>query len=111
MRLALGAPVITPEKIGRLSVLLKDKLYNGTPELKQAYARLKQQEVRVRDDEIRKAAQNPCLRAVPRRASAPPRREFSLLFRNGAPYMIKERTPMPLKLHDVGHDRAPALEV
>ena len=53
MRLALGAPVITPEKIGRLSVLLKDKLYNGTHELKQAYARLMLQEVRVRDDEIR----------------------------------------------------------
>jgi hypothetical protein len=51
--LALGTPTITPEKIGRLSALLKDKLYNSTPELKQAYARLMLQEVRVRDDEIR----------------------------------------------------------
>ena len=52
-RLAAGDPAITPEKIERLSALLKDKLHNGAPELRQAYARLMMDEVSVKHDEIR----------------------------------------------------------
>jgi site-specific DNA recombinase len=48
-----GEPTITPEKIAQLAVLLRDKLRNGPPELKQAYARLAIREVTVRDKEIR----------------------------------------------------------
>ena len=50
--LASGDPAITPEKVDRLAVLLKDKLFNGTPELRQSYARLMMQEVRVTHDLI-----------------------------------------------------------
>jgi site-specific DNA recombinase len=52
-RLLQGDPGITPEKVERLAVLLKDKLYSGEPELLQSYARLMMQEVRVAHDEIR----------------------------------------------------------
>lgn len=44
---------ITPEKIKRLSGLLRDKLHSGSPELKQAYARLVVQQVTVKGKEIR----------------------------------------------------------
>ena len=39
-RITSGEPAITSEKIDQLAALLRDKLHNGTPELKQAYARL-----------------------------------------------------------------------
>lgn len=52
-RLSLGGPALTPEKIERLGLLLRDKLYDGSPDLRQAYARLLLQEVTVTRDEIR----------------------------------------------------------
>jgi site-specific DNA recombinase len=52
-RLASGEPVITEDKIDRLAALLRDKLYGGSPELRQAYARLMLREVTVREGEIR----------------------------------------------------------
>ncbi len=52
-RLSSAEPTITPEKIGKLAVLLRDKLHNGPPELRQAYARLVMNEVRVTKEEIR----------------------------------------------------------
>jgi site-specific DNA recombinase len=51
--IASGAPQITPEKIGKVAVLLRDKLRHGRPELRQAYARLVMDEVNVWDEEIR----------------------------------------------------------
>ena len=51
--MASGAPTITPEKVGRIAVLLRDRLHSGPPELRQAYARLLMEEVRVTDEEIR----------------------------------------------------------
>src|SRR5690606_28844369 len=44
-RLASVEPTITPEKIGKLAILLRGKLYDGPPELRQAYARLVMNEV------------------------------------------------------------------
>jgi hypothetical protein len=44
-RIVSGEPTIPPEKITQLSSLLKDKLQNGSPELKQAYTRLAISEV------------------------------------------------------------------
>lgn len=52
-RAASGEPRITPEKVARLAVLLRDKLHGGPPELRQAYARLLMDEVVVSDKEIR----------------------------------------------------------
>lgn len=52
-RLASAEPVLTPEKVARLAVLLREKLYTGPPDLRQAYARLLLSEVRVDDQEIR----------------------------------------------------------
>ena len=52
-RLAMAEPVITPEKIEKLAVLLRDKLYHGPPDLRQAYVRLLLSEVRVQPHEIR----------------------------------------------------------
>lgn len=52
-RLASAEPTITPEKVGRLAVLLRDKLHDGQPELRQAYARLLLSEVSVTAQEIR----------------------------------------------------------
>ncbi len=60
-RMSSAEPIITPEKIGRVSVLLRDKLYNGPPELKQAYARLLMDEVRVTDEEVRITGSNAVL--------------------------------------------------
>ena len=48
-----GEPRITPEKVGRLAILLRDKLHHGPPEIRQAYARLLMDEVKVNDTEIR----------------------------------------------------------
>jgi hypothetical protein len=48
-----GEPRITPDKIDRLAVLLRDKLHHGEPELRQAYARLVMDQVTVSDEEIR----------------------------------------------------------
>jgi len=52
-RLAMAEPVITPTKIEKLALLLRDKLHHGAPDLRQAYARLLLNEVRVDDREIR----------------------------------------------------------
>ncbi len=52
-RMNSSEPEITPEKINRIAALLKDKLHNGPPELRQAYARLVMDEVAVSDDGIR----------------------------------------------------------
>ena len=52
-RMATGEPRVTPEKVARLAVLLRNKLYEGPPELRQAYARLLLNEVTVSDQEIR----------------------------------------------------------
>jgi site-specific DNA recombinase len=39
-RMASSTPTITPEKVARVGGLLRDKLYEGPPEFRQAYARL-----------------------------------------------------------------------
>ena len=52
-RLAMAEPVITPAKIEKLALLLRDKLRHGPPDLRQAYARLLLSEVRVQPLEIR----------------------------------------------------------
>ena len=52
-RAADGTPTINREKIEKFASLLRHKLNNGPPELKQAYARLVMTEVTVRDKEIR----------------------------------------------------------
>ena len=52
-RLAMVEPMITPTKIEKLALPLRDKLHHGSPELRQAYARLLLSEVRVNDREIR----------------------------------------------------------
>ena len=52
-RLTTGTPDLTPEKIRALGMLLRDKLFNGPPELRQAYARVLMSEVAVTRDEIR----------------------------------------------------------
>ena len=44
---------MTPQKIERLALLLGEKLHHGPPDLRQAYARLILNEVRVDDREIR----------------------------------------------------------
>ena len=51
-RLANADPMITPEKVERLSVTLRDALYNGAAELRQSYARLILSEVTLKGDEI-----------------------------------------------------------
>ena len=52
-RMASSTPTITPEKVARVGGLLRDKLFEGPPEFRQAYARLLMDEVRVTDVEIR----------------------------------------------------------
>ena len=52
-RLAAGTPALTPEKIRAVGMLLRDKLFEGPPELRQAYARLLLSEVAVTREEIR----------------------------------------------------------
>jgi site-specific DNA recombinase len=52
-RVASSSPTITSEKIARVGALLRDKLYEGPSEFRQAYARLLVEEVRVTDEEIR----------------------------------------------------------
>ena len=49
----MAEPVITPAKVEKLALLLRDKLHHGAPDLRQAYARLLLNEVRVDDREIR----------------------------------------------------------
>jgi site-specific DNA recombinase len=51
--IASGAPQITPDKIGKVAVLLREKLRYGPPELRQAYARLVMDDVSVTDEEVR----------------------------------------------------------
>ena len=52
-RMTQGDPLVTPDRIERLGFLLHDKLHNGSPEFRQAYAGLLMDEVRVSTDEIR----------------------------------------------------------
>jgi site-specific DNA recombinase len=52
-RMNSGEPIITPEKVACLGALLRDKLNGGSPEFRQAYARLILDEVTVSDEEIR----------------------------------------------------------
>src|SRR6516162_6257244 len=52
-RMASSTPVITSEKVDRVGKLLRDKLYEGPQEFRQAYARLLMDEVRVTEEEIR----------------------------------------------------------
>ncbi len=52
-RMVSGEPQITPDKVARLSCLIRDKLHDGPPELRQAYGRLLMEEVSVGDHEIR----------------------------------------------------------
>jgi site-specific DNA recombinase len=51
--IASGEPQITADKIDRVALLLRDKLSHGPAELRQAYARLVMEEVRVTGEEIR----------------------------------------------------------
>jgi site-specific DNA recombinase len=44
-RLSSAEPIITPEKINRIALLLRDKLHNGPSEPRQAFARLLMDEV------------------------------------------------------------------
>jgi site-specific DNA recombinase len=44
------APTITSQKVARVGGLLRDKLYEGPPEFRQAYARLLMDEVRITDE-------------------------------------------------------------
>lgn len=52
-RLSMAEPVITPTKVEKLALLLRDKLHRGPPDLRQAYVRLLLSEVRVTDQQIR----------------------------------------------------------
>jgi site-specific DNA recombinase len=52
-RLADGTPQLTPAKIKSVGNLLRDKLFEGPPELRQAYARLLLSEVAVTSSEIK----------------------------------------------------------
>jgi Recombinase zinc beta ribbon domain len=49
-RMASSVPSLTPEKVARIGGLLRDKLYEGPAEFRQAYARLLMDEVRVTDN-------------------------------------------------------------
>jgi hypothetical protein len=51
-QMASSTPTITPEKVARVGGLLRDKLYQGAPEFRQAYARLLMDEVRITEEEI-----------------------------------------------------------
>ena len=51
--MASDEPTITPEKVERLGLLLRDKLQYGSAELRQAYARLVIGEVTADEREIR----------------------------------------------------------
>ena len=88
---AAGKPQITPEKIVRMTRLLRDKLHHGPAELRQAYTRLIMDEVIVTDEEIRISGSKAVL--ARRRTKFLSRPRFSLLFRSGAPEEI--RTPDP----------------
>ena len=52
-QMSSAQPAITPAKIDRVASLLKEKLLGGDPDLRQAYARLLMDEVRVTREEIR----------------------------------------------------------
>jgi hypothetical protein len=52
-RMASSTPTITHEKVARVGGLLRDRLYEGPPDFRQAYARLLMDEVRVTESEIR----------------------------------------------------------
>lgn len=52
-RITSGEPAITPDKIEEFAAALRDRLHNGSPEQRQAYARIAMREVVVSDDEVR----------------------------------------------------------
>ncbi|MGB3719470.1 MAG: recombinase family protein [Hyphomicrobiaceae bacterium] len=52
-RLVQAEPTLTPEKVGQIAVMLREKLYQGPPDLRQAYVRLILNEVSVDGREIR----------------------------------------------------------
>ncbi|WP_439543388.1 recombinase family protein [Hyphomicrobium sp.] len=52
-RVTSGEPALTADKIEKFAALLGDRLRNGPPEFRQAYARLAMREVTVTDQEIR----------------------------------------------------------
>ena len=52
-RMTSSEPRITPEKVGSLAVVLRDKLYDGPPKLRRAYARLLMNNDAVSDQAIR----------------------------------------------------------
>jgi site-specific DNA recombinase len=96
-RLASPTPRITPEKVARIGGLLRDKLYEGPPEFRQAYARLLMDEVQVSPTRrSASAGQNPFWRSAQPKGSPKRRPKFSLLFRSGAPDRIKLGTPILL---------------
>lgn len=49
----MAEPLITPDKIEKLVLILRDKLHHGLPDLRQAYVGLLLNEVRVPPHEIR----------------------------------------------------------
>jgi hypothetical protein len=69
--------------------LLRDNLHDGSPELRQAYARLLLSEVSVTSEEIRISG-SPSWPGPQPRGSAQPRPLFSLLFGNNAPFGAKQ---------------------
>ena len=90
-RLALGDPVLTPQKIERFGRLLRDKLYDGPPELRQAYARLLLQEVAVTGQEIRISGSKAVLARCASTDVGDAASGVLLLFGNGAPYGNRTR--------------------
>ena len=92
-RMVAGEPKITPGNVGRLAILLRDKLHHGPPEIRQAYARLLMDEVKVDDREIRISGSKLSLQDAQSRTWIFPRPQFSLLFRNGALDRIRTCDP------------------
>ena len=87
--MASATPAIISDKVARVGVLLRDKLYEGPPEFRQAYARLLMDEVRITAQEIRISGSKSVLAKCATRVFANLRPKFSLLFRSGAPDTIR----------------------
>gem|GEM_PF-3187076 len=58
-RLAMAEPALKPEKVEQVAILLREKLHGGSPDLRQAYARLLLSEVRAMIDKSASAAPKP----------------------------------------------------
>ena len=87
--IASGAPQITPDKIGKVAVLLREKLRYGPPELRQAYARLVMDDVSVTDEEIRISGSKSVLARCAAADAMPAAPAVLSLFRSGAPDRIR----------------------